>query len=366
MHDALSSRSASESAPPAHSPASREVALVTAPTAPIPSLKAQTLGELHAILRAVESRENQDAVLPLSELKVNEQGLMTIPGHGGFVLTEWARRQLAARLGIRWDRWVALLGGAERASEINLRLVRSDERVRLRTATFRDPEHGDEVPVLRAFVSPSYSAFSDALLAEMLSDVLRSADGAIAQLSITDMALTYAVSVGQPFRPGGDRQVGDLQGGILVRNSGVGYAGLNVAAHLQRLVCLNGMMLPVKDPTLLACIHRGVDAAKLRAKLAERAHGIGGAFSRGAERLLAGRRYRVEDREAVFLALLSRARLPRKRLEALEASYQREPEPNAFGIVQAVTRASQDFEPEVRYELERAASGYLAGLRQDD
>jgi hypothetical protein len=345
---------------------SREVALVTAPSAPIPSPEARTLGELHAVLRILESRENPDAVLPLSELKVDEQGLVTIPGHGGFALTEWARRQLAARLGIQWDRWFALLGGAERAAELNLRLARSPERVRLRTATFHDPDHGHKVPTLRAFVTPSYSALSDALLAEMLSDVLRGTDAAIGQLSITDMTLTYAVSVGKPFRPGGDGHVGDVQGGLLVRNSGVGYAGLNIAAHLKRLVCLNGMMLPVKDPTLLACIHRGVDAGKLRARLAERAHDIGGAFSRGAERLLAGRRYRVDDREAVFLALLSRARVPRKRLEALEAAYQTEPEANAFGIVQAVTRASQDFAPELRYDLERAAAGYLAGLRQDD
>lgn len=362
MYDALSSDSLSESARLATGPASREVALIAAPAAPIPSLKARTLGELHAILRAVDSHENPDAVVPLSELKVNDHGLMTIPGHGGFALTDWARRQLAARLGIQWDRWFALLGGAERASEINLRLARSAERVRLRTATFRDPEHGDEVPVLRAFVTPSYSAFSDLLLAEMLSDVLGSADGRVEQLTITDMAVTYAVSVGQPFQPGGDRQVGDLQGGILVRNSGVGYAGLNVAAHLRRLVCLNGMMLPVEDPTLLACIHRGVDAAKLRAKLAERARDIGGAFVQGAERLLEGRRYRVEDREAIFLAVLKRARAPKKGLEALEAAYLREPEASAFGVVQAVTRASQDFAPEVRYELERAAALYLAEL----
>lgn len=366
MHDALSSRSASESASLDQDPASREVALITAPRSPVPSVKARTLGELHALLSAIESRENEDAVLPLSDLKVNDHGLMTIPGHGGFALTEWAKKQLAARLGVQWDRWFALLGGAERAAELNLRLGRSKEQVRLRTATYRDEEHGNDVPVLRAFVTPSYSPVSDALLAEMLSDVLGGGDSAISRVTVTDMTVTYALQVGNRFRPGDDRQIGDLQGGILVRNSGVGYAGLNVAAHLERLICLNGMMVPVKDPVLLACIHRGIDAGKLRAKLAERAHGIGGAFSRGAERLLEGRRYRVDDREAVFLALLSRARLPRKRLDALEAGYQREPDPTAFGIVQAVTRASQDFAPEARYDLERAATGYLAGLRQDD
>ena len=334
---------------------------VVAPKLSPSALRPRTLGELHALLRDLYSRENPDVVLPLSELKVDERGLVLVPGHGGFAMTDWARRQLAARLGIVWDRWFAPLEAAERAAEISLRLSRSRERVRLRTASFQDPGRG-LVPVLRAFVSESYSPISDALLVEMLSDVLGDAAGEVSQISITDMAVTYAFTVGRIFRPGGDHQVGDVQGGIQVRNSGVGYAGLNVSGHLRRLLCLNGMILPVKDPVILACIHRGVDAYKLRAKLVERTREIGGAFARGADRLLEARRYYVSDREAVFRVLLARAKQPRKYLEALEASYLREPEPNAFGMVQAVTRASQDAPPEVRYELERAATGYLAAL----
>jgi hypothetical protein len=362
MHDALSAASVSESAHVGSSPTSSEVALVAAPASPIAIPKVKTLGELHSALRLIESRENADAVLPLSELRVNDHGLMTIPGHGGFALTAWARRQLAERLGIKWDKWFALLAGAERAAEINLRLGRSTDRVRVRTATFKDAESGDEVPVLRAFVTPSYSVFSDALLVEMLSDVIGGSELAVARLTVTDMTVTYGIAVGRPFRPGGDGRVGDIQGGILVRNSGVGYAGLNVSAHLERLICLNGMLVPVKDPTLIACIHRGVDPAKIRANLAERAREIGGAFAQGAERLLEGRRYRVENREEVFLSLLKRARIPKKQLDVLEAAYQREPEASAFGIVQAITRAAQEFAPELRYELERAATAYLAEL----
>lgn len=360
MHNALSS--VPESAHVGDSPIPSEVALIAAPVSPVPVAKVKTLSDLYAALQLIESRENDDAVLPLSELRVNDHGLMTIPGHGGFVLTTWARRQLAERLGIKWDRWFALLASAERAAELNLRLGRSTDRVRVRTATFRDAESGDEVPVLRAFVTPSYSTFSDALLVEMLSDVIGGNDLAVARLTVTDMTVTYGIAVGRPFRPGGDSRVGDIQGGILVRNSGVGYASLNVAAHLERLICLNGMLVPVKDPTLIACIHRGVDPAKIRAKLAERAREIGGAFRLGAERLLEGRRYGVENREEVFLSLLKRARIPKKQLEVLEAAYQREPEASAFGIVQAATLAAQGFAPELRYELERTATVYLAEL----
>lgn len=339
-----------------------EVALVTAPKFVLPSARPRNISELYALLHTLVSRENPDVVLPLSEIKVDDRGLIAIPGHGAFALTDWARKQLASRLGIVWDRWFAHLSGAERAAEINLRLARIPDRMRLRTATFPDPVRGHGVPVLRAFVSETYSTIADTVLAEMLSDVLGSMGGAIDQLAVTDMTVSWSVSVGKPFRPGGDGKVGDIQGGILVRNSGVGYAGLHVVSHMRRLVCLNGMLVPVTDPTLLECIHRGINPDKLRAKLAERAREIGGAFRLGAERLLEGRRHPIADRTEVFRVLLSRAKLPKKQLELLEAAYQQEPEPSVFGIVQAVTRASQGLPPELRYDLERAASGYLAGL----
>ncbi len=213
--------------------------------------------------------------------------------------------------------------------------------------------------VLRAFVTPSYTPFSDAALAALLSDVLGDTEHRVARVSMTDMTVSYALYIGRPVRPGGDAKVGDLQGGIFVRNSGVGYASLVVTSHLMRLICLNGMLMPVKEPVLVACVHRGVDVDRVRERLAERAKGIGGAFTEGAQRLLSGRRHEVLDREVAFLDILKRARVARRHLPVIEAAYQREPESSAFGIVQAVTRAAQDFEPEPRYELERAATGYL-------
>jgi hypothetical protein len=68
----------------------------------------------------------------------------------------------------------------------------------------------------------------------------------------------------------------------------------------------------------------------------------------------------IEDRASVFLDLLRRARVPRKQLTAIEAAYQKEPDATAFGMAQAVTRAAQGFSSETRFDLERAASTYLA------
>ena len=321
----------------------------------------ETLEELHAALSAIEAKENPDITVPLRDLRVTEEGTVLVPGFGPFVLTDWSRAQLESRLGIRWERWFALVSRAESAEEINTRLTRSRELVKLRTTKSQTGGSG-EPGVLRAFVTQSYTPFADSVLAEMLMDVFAAAKYAVRRVTITARTVSYVLDVGGVFRPGGDAQVGDVRGGVIVRNSGVGYASLLVTSHLERLICTNGMVVPIEDPILLACVHRGVSAEKIRERLAERARAIGGAFAEGARRLLESRRHRVADRDAVFHELLRRAQLPKKLTLALEAAFAREPEETAFGIAQAATRAAQDLQPEARLALERAASNYVTAL----
>jgi hypothetical protein len=341
-------------------------AITVLPTPPPPTRvlvprlpRVQSLSDLSGLLSALERQERPDVLVPLRDLAMNDDGTMQVPGEGAFALTVWARRQLSERLGIRWDRWFSNVTDPERAAEVNLRLSRSSEGVRLRTAEVTDPDTGRAGTVLRAFVSPRYQPFSDAMIAGLLAEALGGADYAVQRVFYTDMTVSYAVSVGKPFVPGGDAKVGDLQGSILVRNSGVGYASLSVIAYFVRLVCLNGMAVPVKDPVLLAAVHRGSHERAIRERLAENASRLGGFLTEGAARLLETRRMPIENREEVFLEILRRARVPQKQLPALETAYAAEPEPSAFGIAQAVTRAAQLFPSETRFDLERAASAYI-------
>lgn len=337
-------------------------AAVAPPRALTPTLpKVRSLSDLSGLLSALERQELPDVTLPLRDLAMNDDGTIHVPGEGAFALTNWARRQLSERLGIRWDRWFSTVTAPERAAEVNLRLSRSSEGVRLRMAEIVDPESGSTGTVLRAFVSPRYAPFSDAMIAGLLAEALGGTDFPVHRVFYTDMTVSYAVSVGRPFVPGGDAKIGDLQGSILVRNSGVGYASLSIIAYFVRLVCLNGMALPVKDPVLLAAVHRGSREHTIRERLSENAQRLGGFMTEGAARLLETRRMPIENREEAFLEILRRARVPQKQLPALETAYAAEPEPTVFGVAQAVTRASQLFPSETRFDLERVASAYVTG-----
>lgn len=328
---------------------------------------ARTLAELHVVLRAMEARENPDAIVPLRDLRMTEDETMSIPGVGNFAMTDWAKAQLSARLGIRWDKWFAHLDADERASEVNKRLERSREPMRLRTVSPEEEVGGTRATsgLLRAFVAPSYVPIADSLLAGMLLEVLGAAASAIYRLTVTDKSIHYGIKIGETFNVG-DRRVGDLRGGIMVRNSGVGFTRLVAVSHLVRLICTNGMVTPVSDPVLIACVHRGVSEDKIRSTLSTRARDVGGQLRSGAERLMLGRRVQVPDLKVAFLDILERAHLPQKHIPALEAAYAREPEATAFGVVQAATLAAQHLTPELRYDLERAAAGYLTAYAAAD
>jgi hypothetical protein len=152
----------------------------------------------------------------------------------------------------------------------------------------------------------------------------------------------------------------DRSAPILIRNSGVGFASLVVVLHLTRLACLNGMVAPLPEATLVHRRHRGIEDGALREALAEKLVDLPGRLHQGDRRLAAAELTSVPDVEGAIKALLKDRNLPRKLLPAIMAAYGKEPNATAFGVSQALTLAAQDLSSEERFELEEAAGAYLA------
>jgi hypothetical protein len=186
----------------------------------------------------------------------------------------------------------------------------------------------------------------------------------IIRSDVTDRSTTYVVGVGRSFRPGDDHEVGDIWGGLTIRNSGVGYAAAMIVAAFHRLICKNGMTAPIPDAILFRRAHRGFNLEKIRDVLVERLQGLPGKLAGAARALLASRASRTDDPRPAFLDILRRARLPARLLPDIERAYEAEPalKGSAFGVSQAATRAAQGMSPEERFELERAAGAYIAHL----
>jgi hypothetical protein len=324
----------------------------------------KTLRHLEAAFAAEEARDNDDLVVPLRELRLTEAGMLNAPDLGELAFTDWSRGQCAGLLGLRWDRFFENADASVRASELNGRLARADRSVKLRT---RKPAGPGEPVVLRAIVSTGYVPIRDSVVAGLLSQALAPVEPEqrLVRSGQTDMTTSYVVKVGEAFRPGGSVDVGDVWGAVTIRNSGVGHSALAIVASLVRLICRNGMHVPLGDGVLLRRSHRGVTEEKLRELLAGRLDALPGRLAEGAEVLRRARDRVVHGVKAAVSLILERAHLPKKLVDDIMAAYDLEPHPSPFGVAQALTRYAQRASQELRFELERAAGRYLASFRDD-
>jgi hypothetical protein len=308
-----------------------------------------------------EELENPDVLSPLADLRLTPEDALEVPGFGTFGFTDWSRRQCASLLGLRWDRWFENASAAERALELNRRFARGQGKVKLRTRRLVPGDASLADGTLTAMVSPGYQAMPDSQMAGLLKAALgHDQDPKLLRADITDRTTSYVIASGEPYKIGGPGNVGDVWGGILVRNSGVGFASLLVMAHLTRLLCKNGMTAPLPDPVILRRRHRATDGGTLLGLLVERLAGLSERLGRGVEALrsaagrMLARPVGLEVKE-----LLQRAGLPLRLLPDILDAYEQEPEPTAFGVSQAVTLAAQSRSPEERVELEQMAGRYL-------
>jgi plasmid stability protein len=329
----------------------------------IPIRSPRTLPDLVEQFEHDEAQFNPDAFFRMSKLRATPEGLIEVPGAGACTLTDWSQKQLSSLLGVRFDRWFENASPEERADELNRRLSRATAEVLVRTT--RAVEPGVEAnATLRALLSPGYTPVEDSQVARLVITAMRNVDGEmrIIRADVTDRSTSYVVAVGKPYKVGGDGEVGDIWGGVMVRNSGVGFASLLMIAHLVRLACRNGMICPLPDSELLRRRHRGLDEVKLRWQLSDRLQELPGKLRLAGVVMRDSAARHVESVEAEVRSILDRAGLPQRYVAPILVAHEEEPLAGAFGVSQAITRAAQRFSPEERLELEQAAGGYLRRL----
>lgn len=332
--------------------------LITFPGVPIPKT---TLRDLVARFAAVEAQENPDADVQLSSLRATDQGTIEIPRLGEHVLTDWSKDQLGRAIGISWDRFFAGASPDQRALDLNRRFARARGVVRLRT-TMQKEEGSLAAGTIRAVVSTDFASIKDTCITSMLQDALQGTDPdvRVIRYGITGLSTSFVLKLGQAYKIGGPGRVGEVWGGLLVRNSGVGFAKLTVSLHLVRLVCLNGMFAPVPLPSIVRVRHRWLDEGDVREAIQVGLQGIGERLLTGTQVLAQSTHQMVDDIEHEVREVLRGSKLPLRLASGVMSAYRREPHASRFGISQALTLAAQQESPEVRLQLEEAAGRYLA------
>jgi hypothetical protein len=301
-----------------------------------------------------------DQIMPISRLRATDDGFIEVPGVGMTNLTQWSRRQLAGILGIRWDRWFSedLVVPADRAAEINLRFRRSSDSLKIRTRRWAADEEAKGEAVLRAFVSPTYAPIDDLQVFEKLNSMLgsRVEELCFVRLDVTDESSQYAAVNRQDVDLGiakPDRH----RNGFLIANSETGSRSLTILVWIWRLVCTNGLVAP--ESSVFRMVHRRQKDGVMQAKLARAVRLLPEYWSRTEQTLRNARQDPVEDPGAALEVIVSTYPQLRAISDSVYEAYDQDPEPNRFGLIQAITRAAQKLRPEDRLTVEEFA-GRLA------
>ncbi|HAE38386.1 MAG TPA: hypothetical protein DCG57_07080 [Candidatus Riflebacteria bacterium] len=321
-----------------------------------------TLQTLADHIGIVESHDRPDIIMNLSDLKMNDDLNIVVPSEGNYALTPWSRRQIANLLGIRFDRWFENAANDEKAYELNRRFNRANGQIKLRLTDMTDANADG---TLKAFVSPTYSAVSDSMLSNLILHSVQQNDTQIPVIraNFTDKTVSYSIRIGDPYESLSSSAVGTIWGGVLIQNSGVGYASLSISLHLMRLVCTNGMTAPVAGATLLRRRHSGRPEADLWNQISNVLQYVPERLGTAVNNLRQSQEKRIANPQHAIEAIIRQAHMPAKLAEPFMLAYAKEPHDTMFGVAQAIT----DFQtheqlgliPEDRKQLEDAAAEYL-------
>jgi hypothetical protein len=302
-----------------------------------------------------------DQVLPISRLRATDDGFIEVPSVGTTNLTQWSRRQLAGILGIRWDRWFSedLVVPADRAAEINLRFRRSNDSFKVRTRRWAAGEEVKGEAVLRALVSPTYAPIDDLYVFDALRSALggRLEELCFVRLDVTDESSQYA-AVNREEVDLGIAKPDHHRNGILIANSETGSRSLTLLVWIWRLVCTNGLIAP--ESSVFRMVHRRQKDGVMQEKLGRAVRLLPECWSRAERTLRNARQDPVENPHAALEVMVTAHPQLRPISDSVYEAYEQDPEPNRFGIIQAITRAAQGLRPEDRLTVEEFAGRIAA------
>lgn len=298
-------------------------------------------------------------------------GSVFVPGYGLLDLGNKAKQQLSGHFKVRWAEAFRHMPASSMCCYLTdyLRYLPAEEGtvVKIVARAYREGEErgtASSVGLLRGVVSPGYHSIPDSRVMDRLRLVQGSAldEMAFLQHKITEHGSHSVLVYREPVELAGPSTfgVGDAAYfGARGRNSDVGTYALSLVAWLIRNACSNGMIFGRKDETLLYRQHREIENAELDSLIAEGFKGLRDKRNESIETVRRLHSVKVHSPETALTSYLRGQ--PKQLQEAAVEAYDQEPNPTAFGVLQAITRTAMAMrgDPDRQYDLERIAGGYV-------
>lgn len=339
-----------------------------------------------------------DVVVDMDKLRLTPDLNVEVPNVGTFIMTDYAKKQLGTILGVQWGKWFdpKLVSFEQVQREIQLRFSKTGDKRKLRMKQFKPGAPGVEGcdGFLRAVLSPTYHPIDDEKIFDRLE---RKFGSEVENLNFMANHLSkksrwgndhcnHYTLVGQPIDMGAIQRdhadprvrrgydLAAMEGqlpendlvypGFHMRNSEVGFTAITVDEFSFRLVCLNGMMITTGDSRLMYRQHRPVEDAMLDQQLNSVFEKVPTRWENTRRKLTDLQEMMLDSAEEEIEKRLAKLEAPKHFRETAVKAFEKEPLPNMYGVVQAVTRAAQEYEDmDKRYEFEALAGRIISQVR---
>jgi hypothetical protein len=305
-----------------------------------------TLGNL---IERVEtaSAGNFDDTVPLSEIEFGRLNEMWIGGVSVGVLPQ-AQRLLANRLHVPLN-YLERCPADLQAENLNYWLA--EERKRRETLFLRFDGRKD----VRAVFTDRYTAIDNReILSKMLAigfrpeqEIQFMLDDGLMVVKVPEYANAFEVAVKDAVVPG-----------IAIGNSEIGLSSLCVECFYLRLVCTNGMVVPVSAG---ASRFKHVSRRAFEA-LPETIRQVAASSNRRQSQMVISVNTAVPNPIQAIETFGKRFGLTQKEEEMVKASWEQEPIQTMWGVIQAFTGAARhpELNEEAAYRLEKVGGQVLA------
>lgn len=223
--------------------------------------------------RGIDSAEDVGFdVVNLNALQFSSAGQVQVPGQGILEMTPWARQQLGAEIGVRWDKFFSHMEPDQiQSSVMNHLRTRNGGTLKKVIARKHEDEKASSSGILRAFVSPSYAEIPDAMVLDRMEQTVgrdRLDEMGFHKATMTDrgtfMSIVFKEAINLLGHSGQDE---NAYYGLRLRNSEVGAYSFIGDGYLLKLVCVNGLIAGFTEDRWLYRRHHHIDEELLDALL---------------------------------------------------------------------------------------------------
>lgn len=318
--------------------------------------------------------------MALSRLKFTAAGTIQVPGFGLLTTTKWAERQLGSIVGVKFGKFFE----NQDPDKIN-RALQDHFRARGETPVMKivarrhiGSSTGSD-GVLRGIVGRRYTMVKDSTFVDRLRHNLGPGhldDMVFTTMDLRDNGSHFVIVDRTPtnlfdmkdsvrnLNPHRDAQwnppsdVGYY--GLRIRNSEVGAYSFTGDGYAVRLVCINGMLVAVDGERIVSRVHRGLDMETLDELINDMFRSIPRIRETVVNSNKKLRKINIDDPEEEIRNFLGRKKQPNFIQDAAVKAYFEEPQDNAFGILQAITRLGMAIRdvPDRQFEIEGLANEY--------